>query len=568
MDELAKLKACTNTGELARLLDFQTKTLSYIAWGTPSAAKYSTFDIPKRSGGKRTIHAPSPQLKLAQGKLSTLLQACEKEIEEELGVKHPVAHGFKQGRSILTNADVHRRQRYVLNFDLTDFFGTINFGRVRGFLLENRNFKLHRDVATIIAQIACHEDRLPQGAPTSPVISNLIGNILDIRLSKLARAHGCAYSRYADDITMSTSQPQFPHAIARQLLATPNWVVSKEVEEAVKACGFKINHAKTRLLHRRSRQDVTGIVVNRHVNVNTDYRRAVRAMVNNLCSTGTYHREKSIVVTEDTTMVSVDGTRPQLEGMLGFLLQVERYRRADELPPPTLSSTELLLHRFLFFTTFASNDKPVILFEGKTDNIYISGAIRRLGASYPLLMAPGSKDLLVKLLPHTKTRERIFSLTGGDNPLTNFIISYRENYRRIKAPKGANPVIVIFDNDNGSNAVIAAIKKHYKLEMPNGTQYLRVYDNLYVLLTSSKGSASHCIENFFSAATLAKTLSGKKLNLSNKKLKDDEYGKAWFAEKIVKPYYKDIDFSNFKQLLDPICEIINSHPYDEAALTP
>ncbi|MEN5291157.1 reverse transcriptase domain-containing protein [Stenotrophomonas lactitubi] len=194
MDELAKLKACTNTGELARLLDFQTKTLSYIAWGNPSAAKYSTFDIPKRSGGKRTIHAPSPQLKLAQGKLSTLLQACEKEIEEELGVKHPVAHGFKQGRSILTNADVHRRQRYVLNFDLTDFFGTINFGRVRGFLLENRNFKLHRDVATIIAQIACHEDRLPQGAPTSPVISNLIGNILDIRLSKLARAHGCAYS--------------------------------------------------------------------------------------------------------------------------------------------------------------------------------------------------------------------------------------------------------------------------------------------------------------------------------------------------------------------------------------
>jgi len=95
--------------------------------------------------------------------------------------------------------------------------------------------------------------------------------------------------------------------------------------------------------------------------------------------------------------------------------------------------------------------------------------------------------------------------------------------------------------------------------MPNGTQYLRVYDNLYVLLTSSKGSASHCIEHFFSAATLAKTLSGKKLNLSNKKLKDDEYGKAWFAEKIVKPYYKDIDFSGFAGLLDPICEIIKSH---------
>ncbi|CAD0360106.1 hypothetical protein CFBP498_44120 [Xanthomonas hortorum pv. vitians] len=559
MSELNKLKACTTIGELALLLGFQAKTLGYIAWGLPSATKYSTFAIPKRSGGKRTIHAPSPQLKLAQGKLSILLQACEKEIEEELGVKHTVAHGFKLGRSILTNADVHRRQRYVLNFDLSDFFGTINFGRVRGFLINNRNFQLHPDVATLIAQIACHKDMLPQGAPTSPVISNLIGNILDVRLSKVARAHGCAYTRYADDITISTSQTEFPNAIATQVDPASRWTLAKDVEHAVAACGFRINHAKTRLLHRRSRQDVTGIVVNRHVNVNSDYRRAVRAMVNNLCSTGTYQRKKSIVIGEDTTAVSVEGSRPQLEGMLGFLLQVERYRRSDEPAPPTLSSTELLLHRFLFFTTFANNDKPTILFEGKTDSIYISAAIKRLRASYPLLMAPGSKELLVKLLPHTKTRERIFNLTGGDNPLTSFIVSYRESYRRIKGPKGANPVIVIFDNDSGANAVIAAIKKHYKLDMHDGDQYIRVYDNLYVLLTSKKGSGNHCIENYFSAATLAKTLSGKKLSLSNKKLKDDEYGKAWFAEKIVKPYYKDINFSNFSSLLDPICEIIQDH---------
>lgn len=559
MSELAKLKACTTIGELARLLGFQAKTLGYVAWGVPPATKYSTFDIPKRSGGKRTIHAPSPQLKLAQGKLSTLLQACEREIEEKLGVKRTVAHGFKKGRSVLTNADVHRRQRYVLNFDLSDFFGTINFGRVRGFLIGNRNFQLHPDIATLIAQIACHKDMLPQGAPTSPVISNLIANILDVRLSKIARAHGCAYTRYADDITISTSQPDFPRSIATQADPTSKWAIAKDIEQAVAACGFRINHAKTRLLHRRSRQDVTGIVVNRHVNVNTDYRKSVRAMVNSLCSTGSYHRKKPIVTADNTTMATVEGTRPQLEGMLGFLLQVERYRRPDDFTPPTLSSTELLLHRFLFFTTFASNDKPAILFEGKTDNIYISCAIKRLRASYPLLIAPGSQDLLVSLLPHTKTRERIFSLTGGDSALTNFIVSYRENYRRIKGPKGAKPVIVVFDNDKGSNAVIAAIKKHYKLDMPNGTQYLRIYDNLYVLLTSSKGSASHCIEHFFTEKTLAKTLSGKKLSLSNKKLNDDEYGKAWFAEKVVKPYYKDIDFSGFSGILDPISEIIKTH---------
>ncbi len=559
MSELAKLRACTTIAEAAQLLGFQTKTLSFIAWGLSPAMKYSVFNIPKRSGGKRTIHAPSPQLKLAQEKLSRLLQACEKEIEDALGVKHTVSHGFKSGRSILTNAEVHKRRRYVLNFDLADFFGTINFGRVRGFLITNRNFQLHPDVATLIAQIACHEDKLPQGAPTSPVISNLIGNIMDIRLSKIARAHGCSYSRYADDITMSTSHPQFPGAIAHQIGTPFKWQISKELETAVGASGFKINHAKTRLLHARSRQDVTGIVVNKHVNVNTDYRRAVRAMVNNLCSTGTYYRENPVLGVDNTNMTLVEGSRPQLEGMLNFLLQVERYRRSDDLTPLELSATERLLHRFLFFTTFADNDKPTILFEGKTDNIYISSAIRRLRASYPLLMAPGSTDLLVKLLPHTRTRERIFSLTGGDSPLTNFIISYRENYRRIKAPKGTNPVIVIFDNDRGSNGIISAIKKHYKLDMQDGDQYIRVYDNLYILLTSKKGSEKHCIEHYFSEATRAKKLSGKKLSLSNKKLNDDEYGKAWFAEKIVKPYYKEIDFSGFAALLDPICEIIQSH---------
>lgn len=558
MSELIALKACTTIAGLAKLLGFQAKTLAYIAWGIPSAAKYSVFDIPKRSGGKRTIHAPAPQLKLAQGKLSNLLQACEKEIEDSLGIKYSVSHGFKLGRSILSNADVHRHQRYVLNLDLLDFFGTINFGRVRGFLINNRNFKLHPDVATLIAQLACHEDRLPQGSPASPVLSNLIGNILDIRLSKMARAHGCAYSRYADDITLSTSQPDFPTAIAHQV-DTFNWKLSKELENAVGASGFKINHAKTRLLHHRSRQDVTGIVVNQHINVNSDYRRSVRAMVNNLCSTGSYQRDKSILAADNTTKASVEGSYAQLQGMLGFMMQVERHRRSGGPLPSTLTATERLLHRFLFYTTFASNDKPVILCEGKTDNIYISAAVKRLSASYPKLIEPESKSLLVKILPHTATQERIFNLTGGDNPLVNFIVAYRDNYRLIKAPKGANPVIVIFDNDNGSNAVIAAIKKHFKIEMPDDTQYVRAYANLYVLLTTKKGTGNHCIEHFFPSKTLKKTLSGKKLNLSNKKLKDDEYGKAWFAEKIVKPYYHDIDFSGFSGLLDPLSEIITHH---------
>ena len=99
--------------------------------------------------------------------------------------KDQLAHGFKRGRSIVTNATKHKRRRFVFNIDIKNFFGTINFGRVRGFFIKNADFALHPSVATIVAQIACHENALPQGSPCSPVISNLIGSVLDIHLCKL-----------------------------------------------------------------------------------------------------------------------------------------------------------------------------------------------------------------------------------------------------------------------------------------------------------------------------------------------------------------------------------------------
>ena len=106
------------------------------------------------------------------------------------------------------NTDI---RRWVFNLDLEDFFPSINFGRVRGFLLKNRDFRAeseHR--ATVISQIACHENSLPQGSPCSPVISNLVAHLLDMRLVRLASSVGCTYSRYADDLTFSTNKKIFP----------------------------------------------------------------------------------------------------------------------------------------------------------------------------------------------------------------------------------------------------------------------------------------------------------------------------------------------------------------------
>jgi RNA-directed DNA polymerase len=147
--------------------------------------KYSTFGIPKRGGGKRTIKAPANQLKLLQQKLSVLLQDCMDEINLAKGRKDKLSHGFKRDRSIRSNARQHRRRRHVFNLDLQDFFPSINFGRVRGFFISDKNFGLTPPVATVIAQIACDNNSLPQGSPCSPVVSNLVAHIMDLQLLRL-----------------------------------------------------------------------------------------------------------------------------------------------------------------------------------------------------------------------------------------------------------------------------------------------------------------------------------------------------------------------------------------------
>src|SRR5579862_8029792 len=172
--------------ELATLLDLKPAGLRYFCHTQP----YTTFRLAKKSGGYRIISSPSGPLKGVQRKLAAILL-------EVYGGRSPV-HGFAHSRSIKSNATPHIKRRYVLNVDLENFFPSIHYGRVQGVFI-SKPYSLPPTVAKALAQLCCYLGSLPQGAPTSPIISNLICGGLDAKLKALARAHRCRYTRYRSE---------------------------------------------------------------------------------------------------------------------------------------------------------------------------------------------------------------------------------------------------------------------------------------------------------------------------------------------------------------------------------
>jgi RNA-directed DNA polymerase len=265
------LKGATlqSAADVALFLGLSHSYLMYALYKAPESERYRTFEIPKRTGGMRLICAPRGVVRTAQEKLAPLLL--------QVYDAHPSAHGFLPARSVTTNANEHLKQRLVLNIDLLDFFPTINFGRVRGLFMA-RPFFMGPAAAAVMAQIVTHRNGLPQGAPTSPALSNFIAATLDRRLTRLAKENGISYSRYADDITFSTNKNVFPPALA-MTEESGRLLPGEALERAIAAAGFAINPRKIRLQTRHQRQTVTGLVVNQNANVQRKRVRKIRAMI-------------------------------------------------------------------------------------------------------------------------------------------------------------------------------------------------------------------------------------------------------------------------------------------------
>lgn len=551
--------------DAAALLGYKPKSLSYVIY--KMATKYETFTVPKRSGGFRNISAPCPELKLLQRRLSDGLQSCCDEIDCKNNIKKRLSHGFRRGLSIVSNASVHRGKRFVFNVDIEDFFGSINFGRVYGFFMKNKDFALKESVAKVLATIACHEGKLPQGSPCSPVISDLIGQILDVRLNQLARKHGCSYSRYADDLTFSTNEKTFPSAIALSR-ADHSWVAGTSLSKTIEKSGFKLNVKKTRMQYHDSRQEVTGLIVNRRINTRPEYRRLARAMTHSLLTTGEFHvTEIKIDASGKRTWTNAKGNIQHLQGLFGFIDWIDlSHKKARKTLDGEPSSIDRTYKQFLMHRDFWASTLPVILCEGKTDSIYLRGAIRNLAAFHPDLVsvnADGSVQYKVRFFNYSYTSQRILDLSGGTPAILNFIKSYIKSFKSIHPPRNQKPLIIFLDNDSGGKEFRSLIKQYsgIKTTVLGMEDFYHIVSNVYIVFTPiDKPGDSSMIEDFFEPSLLETTIDGKSFNPDDKTIDiTKEYGKSVFSAKVVRPNIGTIDFNKFNPILGRITSAIRSH---------
>ena len=269
-----RLKNITTLEELSQLLECDSTKLHDTLFKLPIVDKYEMVLLRQRNGKERKISIPCYFLMKVQKKISEIL-CCLYQVPTSV-------HGFVHDKSIATNAMQHENQHCILSIDIKDFFDSINFGRIRGLFIAPP-YLLSPKLATILAQICCLDNKLPQGAPSSPILSNMICSHMDFLLARFLQKNRCTYTRYADDITISTKKPKFPKSILT--IIDGDILLSRELREIIeiapksKLRSFEINEQKIRLQKRGQRMQVTGLIVNNKVNIPRKFTNQIRAML-------------------------------------------------------------------------------------------------------------------------------------------------------------------------------------------------------------------------------------------------------------------------------------------------
>lgn len=238
-----KLPVIFDRKHLALYLETTDYFLKNITWQDNVDYHYNEFSIPKRNGEKRVINAPKEQLKSFQNWI-------RKNILENVEVSC-AAKAYIKGLSIVDNAKYHIKKKYILKLDFKDFFPNIKFEKIYSVF---HNLGYTKEVSYILTKLCTYKNALAQGAPTSPCISNICCKNLDNRMLKYCQYHDMCYTRYADDITISSNDE-----ITEEDKAILYEIIGDE--------GFILNVDKTKELSVKQRHYITGVVVNNKLNV-------------------------------------------------------------------------------------------------------------------------------------------------------------------------------------------------------------------------------------------------------------------------------------------------------------
>ncbi len=555
-------KHLSTRNDLANLLGIPLRKLTHVLYHTKTENYYKTFEIPKKSGGTRKICAPTGDLKEIQIQLYDVLLEYQEYLRKKDNICTNISHAFEKDKDIITNAQIHRNKRLVINIDLKDFFDSFHFGRICGFFEKNQNFLVSHEVAIILAQLTCYQGKLPQGAPTSPIITNLICQIFDNRILKIAKKYHLDYTRYADDLSFSTND--------KKLLS--KWdLFYTELSNEIERAGFKINTSKTSIAYRDSRQMVTGLITNKKLGVDRRYYKQVRAMADSLYKTGSYN------------INGTEGTIGQLEGKFSFIDRLDKYNNINDSSKQhsvfCLNSREKQYQKFLFYKYFFANEKPLIVTEGKTDIKYIKAALKNLYLDYPSLIEKtkeGHFEFKIKFLKRSK-RLKYFLGIGIDGAdamknLYNFFsnknikfTNYFNVFNKLCGRKPSNPVVLLFDNElSNKSKPLHGFISYIQLTSSNKQKFqsdlwIKIIENSNLYLTTNQliSEESECeIEYLFTEETRNHIIGKKTFSLDDKADKEKHYGKEIFAN-YVQSNYMNINFDNFRPLLDNIVNIIN-----------
>lgn len=586
--------------ELASVLNMQLKALSYVLYKLNPQNLYTSFSIPKKSGGVRNIVAPQKPLANIQNKIANVLMLQP----ENKASGSKASHGFIKNKSILTNAKVHRNKKYVLNTDIQDFFPSFSFGRVLGFFEKNNAFMMDHKIAVALTNLCCYKQKLPQGAPSSPPITNLIFHIVDFKIIKLARKYKLTYTRYVDDLTFSTNNHSFLKTY-HDFLTELNALITHE--------GFNLNNNKTHLEFKNSRQEVTGIIVNKKLNVHKEFYRKTRAMADNL-----YKNNKFVVD-------NAEGRIQQLDGRFNYINQLVRYnKKVKKRGAPyktkythssesfskldrflSFTGKEQQYRKFLFYKYFVYGDSSIILTEGKTDVSYIKLALKKYAANYPQLISLQEHNKFnysISFLNHPQSNikntryhkkkkqintnqmsHRIPFFIGisedGGNAYNHFLKYYSESVNSKQFPNYpkyfisdlgkiySKKVIVLLDNekDNGSPLQCFISKcETFKLKRKkdiikdlNTQGYSHIKYNLFLLIIPFKNSSNEdcTIENLLDSKEISTlSLKGKRFSKDNTLNTTNSFGKQALLTQVLSSN-NNFDLSGFIPLLDKIVKI-------------